>query len=141
MRTGLICAGLGVVVAALILIIMGAWWFVGGFNPHLAVGVATLFVGSGFWGKKAGVYLCRRGNNTGLNISIGIALAFGSIAIAVLAGALGYVFVHDANDIVEVTEIPGIFLGSLIIVLLFGAIPAAVLGVVYGLLVGMQLDK
>jgi hypothetical protein len=140
MRTGLICAGLGALIAALLLTIMRGWWFVG-VDAKLFVGVAALFVAAGFFGKKVGVYLCRRRNNTGINMSIGIALAFGSIAIAVLAGAVCYVFVHDANQIIEVTEIPAIFLGSLVSVLIIGAIPAAVLGVVYGLLVGMQLER
>ena len=137
---GMLCAGLGALTAALILTIMGGWWFVG-VDAKLVVGVVTLFVASGLWGKKAGVYLCWRRNNTGINICIGIALAFSSIAIAVLAGSLCYVFVHDANVIIEVTDIPAIFLGSLVAVLIIGAIPAAVLGVVYGLLVGMQLER
>ena len=141
MRTGLLCAGLGALIAVAMLTIMGGWWVVGGFDPKLVVGAATLFLASGFWGKKAGVYLCWRENSTGLNIVLGIALAFGSIAISVLAGSVFYILVHDPNQIIEFSDIPAILLGSLLLVLLFGAIPAAVLGVAYGLLVGMQLDK
>lgn len=140
-RTGLLCAGLGALIAAALLTLIRGWWYVGGFDPKLVVGTVTLFLAAGFLGKKAGVYLCRRENSTGLNIVVGIALAFGSIAISVWAGSLFYIFVHDPNQIIEFSDIPELLFGSLLLVLLFGAIPAAVLGVAYGLLVGMQLDK
>jgi hypothetical protein len=141
-RIGLLCAGLGLLTAYLMLKLIGFWnapMF--GLNAAMVFGVLVLFVVSGFFGTKAGVYLCWQGNRTGLNISIGLLLALGSIVIPVWAGCVFYIFFHDPNQIIEVKQIPAILISPLLVILIFGGIPAAVLGVVYGLLTGMQLDK
>jgi len=140
---GLLCAALGTLTAYFFLQIMG------GFNsppmirlmPPMIFGVLVLFVVSGYFGTKAGVYLCWKGNKTGLDVLIGLGLAFGSIAVSVWASSVFYIFFHDRNEIIAMKDIPAILFTPMLVILLFGAIPAAVLGVVYGLLVGMQLER
>ena len=141
-RTGLLCSGIGVAIAVLIL---------KGMDPRgnlrlldlgfaTMIGVVALFVATAFFGTKAGVFLCKRGNRRGLNVAIGLALAFGSIAAGVWTGVL-------AGLVTEVDRIPFLFdfvLGMFSVLglfLLFGGIPAIVLGVFYGLLVTWQLSR
>jgi hypothetical protein len=141
-QTGLLCSGIGVAIAVLIL---------KGMDPRgnlrlldlgfaTMIGVVALFVATAFFGTKAGVFLCKRGNRRGLNVAIGLALAFGSIAAGVWTGAL-------AGLVTEVDHIPILFdfvLGMFSVLglfLLFGGIPAIVLGVFYGLLVTWQLSQ
>lgn len=141
-RTGLLCSGIGVAIAVLIL---------KGMDPRgnlrlldlgfaTMIGVVALFVATALFGTKAGVFLCKRGNRRGLNVAIGLALAFGSIAAGVWTGVL-------AGLVTEVDHIPFLFdfvLGMFSVLglfLLFGGIPAIVLGVFYGLLVTWQLSR
>jgi hypothetical protein len=141
-RTGLLCAGLGAVTAYFMLKLIGFWNAPAfGLNPAMVFGVLVLFVVSGFFGTRAGIYMCWQGNKTGLNIFIGLLLALGSIVIPVWAGCVFYIFFHEPNRIIEVKHIPNIFISPLLMILIFGGIPAVFLGVLYGLLTGMQLDK
>jgi hypothetical protein len=142
-RTGLFCGALGVLAAYFMLKITGYWEspMTVGQKPAMIFGVFVLFLASGYFGTKAGIFLCWRENKVGLDILIGLALAFGSNAISVLAGSVFYIFVHDPNTIIEVNRIPGIVFGNVILVSIVGGLPAAFLGVLYGLLVGLQLEK
>jgi hypothetical protein len=140
---GLLCAFLGALTAYFMMKIMGVWDFppIVRINPSLIFGVLVLFLASGYFGTKAGVYLCWRENKIGLNVLIGLALAFGSNAISALAGSVFYIFVHDRNTIIELKDLPEILFSPLLTILIFGGLPAAFLGVLYGLLVGLQLQK
>jgi hypothetical protein len=48
---------------------------------------------------------------------------------------------ETAERILFVNRIPGIVFGNVILVSIVGGLPAAFLGVLYGLLVGLQLEK
>ncbi|HEX2268558.1 MAG TPA: hypothetical protein VHH35_03445 [Pyrinomonadaceae bacterium] len=121
---------------------MSVWNFLAaGIMPSMIFGVLTLFLASGYFGTKAGVYLCWRENKIGLNVLIGLALAFGSNAISALAGSIFFIFVHDRSAIIELKDLMGILFTPLFTILIFGGLPAAFFGVMYGLLVGMRLEK
>lgn len=141
-RMGLLSAVLGVVTAAIILSTSGIWTFLNfQLDAPMIVGLIALFVASGYFGRNAGVYLCERGNRVGLDILVGIGLAFGSIAIAAFAGSVFYLFFHDRNISIGVNEIPMTLFAPMLAIMVFGAIPAIALGVTFGLFTGMQLEK
>ena len=141
MRMGLLCAVLGALTAAGFFLLTGGWWFLGQSSLSIGVGLIALFVAAGYMGMETGVYLCWRGNTVGLGIGLGIALAFASIGCSGLAGSLFYILINAPRGTLGIREIlQFLFLPTLGIVL-FGAIPAVVLGIVYGLLTGMQLEK
>jgi hypothetical protein len=143
---GVLCAGVGVLIAGLMVRALNIGWIIGfpSLPVELVVGLIALFVAAGHFGKKAGVFVCKRGNDLSTNVLIGIALAFGSIAIAVWAGMI----VGLCHELLK-NKVPGIgsmFLGLLLgwlfpmlVILIYGGIPAATLGVVYGFLLRNRL--
>lgn len=143
----LLCAGLGAAAAFLMLVVFGIEkiLFADGFPKEIAVGLVALFIASAVLGKNAGVYLCDKTSRTGLNVLVGIGVAFGSIAIAVFAGAfVGFLAEADsilrAESFSPVNFVYGFFI-LLFLVLWFGGIPAILLGVFYGFMVQHRLRK
>ncbi|HEU4769220.1 MAG TPA: hypothetical protein VFS77_17765 [Pyrinomonadaceae bacterium] len=144
-RTGLLCAFLGVVAAFLLLVSFGVrfddnpvTWFI---NPTITPGLFALFIGSAYFGKKAGMFLCRKGNRSGWNVLIGIALAFGSITIAVTAGVYLMVVLRLFGDKLPPFDVLTLWFSLLAYFYLIGGIPAIGLGALYGFLVKKQLAK
>lgn len=143
----LVCATLGVAGAALMLAVMGIGRFIfwNGFPKEIGVGLLVLFIAAAVLGKKAGMYLCNKTQATGRNVLVGIGVAFGSIAIAVLAGTL-VAFLGEADYILRaenfsvVNAVLGFFI-PLGLVLWFGGIPAVLLGIFYGFTVRNRLRK
>ena len=143
-----LCAAAGVGIAFLMLRAMGVPKFVVPLNPppkEIIIGLIALFVAAALLGKKAGMYLCGKSHNWALNIVVGIGVAFGSIAIAVVTGTF-VGFIGEAPQILSSPDFHplNVLMGFLIllgIVLFFGGIPAAFLGVFYGLLVRNRLRK
>jgi hypothetical protein len=78
---GVLCAFFGAVTAAMIVLAIGLLTVstIPSFAPPVGIGLIGLFVGAGFFGSKAGVFLCENGNQTAVNVSIGVLLAYGSI--------------------------------------------------------------
>lgn len=142
------CAAAGVGIAFLMLRAMDVPKFVVPLNPppkELIIGLIALFVAAALLGKKAGMYLCGKSHDWALNVVVGIGVAFGSIAIAVLTGTfVGVVSeapqIFTSVDFHPLKALIGFFI-PLGIVLFFGGIPAAFLGVFYGLLVRNRLRK
>ena len=137
-----LCAGLGVATAVGMLKALNLTWYVGIFPPsnEVGAGVIVLFVTAVYLGMKEGMFLCEKRDGLALHVLVGNGVAFGSIAIAVFAGTLVH-FVREWNRIVNA---PGGFtvwhliagaIGNLLLILLFGGIPAILLGVLYGFLV------
>jgi hypothetical protein len=135
---GVFCALLGLVCACMMLVgLFKMSLTASDIMPILAVGVIGLFVGAGFFGKKAGVFLCQRGNKLSTNILVGIALAFGSIATAILTGTLAAP-VLAGNLMID----QGVLVFGFIVFLYtvsFGGIPATLLGILFGILMRSQL--
>jgi hypothetical protein len=142
-----LCAGVGAVAAFLMLQAFGIGKFIfsTGFPKEIAVGLVVLFITAAVLGKKAGIYLCDKTSATGRNVLVGLGVAFGSIAVAVLAGTL-VGFLGEADHILRaenfsvVNAVLGFFI-PLLLVLWFGGIPAILLGVFYGFMVRNRLRK
>jgi hypothetical protein len=131
-----LCAFLGMVCALMMVFGLFSASISRDVAPAIIIGLIGLFVGAGYFGKKAGVFLCERGNDLSTNILVGVALAFGSIATAIATGTLaGAVFsgITKLLDGIAIGVIVGIF------IVFWGAIPATVLGVLYGILMTGQL--
>lgn len=142
-----LCAGLGVGAAVLMLQVMGIGKFIfsDAFPKEIAVGLVVLFIASAVLGKKAGIYLCDKTSATGWNVLVGVGVAFGSIAAAVLAGTfVGFLgeadYILRAENFSAVNFVLGFFI-PLLLVLWFGGIPAILLGVFYGFTVRNRLRK
>ena len=142
-----LCAGLGVGAAVLMLLALGISKFIlpFPFPKEILVGLVILFIAAASLGKKAGIYLCDKTNATGRNVLVGIGVAFGSIAAAVLAGTfVGFLGEADhilrAENFSVVNFVIGFFI-PLLLVLWFGGIPATLLGVFYGFMVRNRLRK
>lgn len=144
----LLCAGLGVGAAVLMLLALGISKFFilpFPFPKEILVGLVVLFIAAASLGKKAGIYLCDKTRSTGRNVLVGIGVAFGSIAAAVLAGTF-VGFLGEADHILRaenysvVNFLFGFFI-PLLLVLWFGGIPAILLGVFYGFTVRKRLRK
>jgi hypothetical protein len=137
-RIGVLCAGLGIAVAVVMLKMMGMDDL---FAPRvflgpIGLGVLVLFVSAAVLGRKAGVFMCKHGNRTLIDAAGGLVVAFGSIAMAVFAGSVSsLVAVRSLKDVATVLLVPQIVVG------MFGGIPAIVLGVLYGFLVRWRLLK
>jgi hypothetical protein len=143
-----LCAAVGVVTALVMVWVMGVPKFVIPLNPppkEIIVGLIALFIAAAWLGNKAGIYLCGKGHDWASNVVVGIGVAFGSIAIAVLTGTFVGV-VSEARQIFSSVDFNPLnallgFFFPLGMVLFFGGVPAAFLGVVYGFLVRNRLRK
>ena len=136
---GVLCAFLGMVCAGIILFAFLNSSPSGGVGPTMIIGVVGLFVGAAFFGKKAGIYLCEKGNDLSRNIAIGVALAFGSIATAIVTGMLAAIVLS------RTAARPGdIVLAGFVVAIctaFFGGIPAVLLGALYGILITGELRR
>ena len=71
----LLCAGLGVGAAVLMLLALGISKFFilpFPFPKEILVGLVVLFIAAASLGKKAGIYLCDKTRSTGRNVLVGI---------------------------------------------------------------------
>lgn len=109
-----------------------------GFILSLGLALLSLFVSAAVLGMVAGRVICSGENQMHVNLAVGIALAFTTIVVSVLIGTTSGVLMSGGN---ESTNLFTVFLGLMFWILLFGGIPAAGLGVLYGVLVRKQLSK
>ncbi|HKY28317.1 MAG TPA: hypothetical protein VJM12_10265 [Pyrinomonadaceae bacterium] len=141
-------AALGVVAAIVMVRALRIPQFVVPLNAptkEMIVGLIALFVAASWLGKKAGTYLCDKTHDTAMNVLVGLGVAFGSISISVMTGTfLGVVSeapqIFSSVDFNPLYALLGFFI-PLLIVLFFGAIPAILLGVLYGFLIRNRLRK
>ena len=141
-RMGLFCAFLGVMTAFAMISFMGERWDGLTVSQVLmgALFLSPLFLTSAFFGTQAGRFLCRKGNRLNLNIWTGVALALGSVTVEVLACTFVYVVMRGGEALVG-WELFWTWFAPLAIIMMFGGMPAAGLGVLYGFLVKSRLDK
>ena len=141
-RMGLFCAFLGVMTAFAMILYMGLRWEGLTISQVLmgALYLSPLFLAAAFFGTKAGRFLCRKGNSLNLNIWIGIALALGSVTVEVLACTFVYIVMRGGEALVG-WKLFWVWASPLIVVMMFGAVPAAGLGALYGFLVKKRLDR
>jgi hypothetical protein len=142
---GVLCATLGVATAGLMVYAINLDWYIHPFNPpkEVLVGLVVLFLASAYLGEKGGMRLCGKDYDLPLNVVVGLGVAFGSISIAVISGTL----VGVLSNLGELLRSPAFnplnvvlgFFFSLLLVLLFGGLPAALLGVLYGFLARNRL--
>ena len=141
---GMLFGALGIGTALLIVRLMDGGWLIG-VDPPIAVGLVVEVFAAAYLGERAGRYLCRNGNSLGRAMLVGLGVAFGSITIAVYAGTIaacvGHMRQFFGNSDIGVLNVLSVLFFPLFLVLLFGGIPAAVLGVVYGTLVHVRLQK
>ncbi|HEU4433946.1 MAG TPA: hypothetical protein VFR51_11155 [Pyrinomonadaceae bacterium] len=141
---GMLFGALGVATAFLMVYLMNGGWLIG-LDPAIAVGLVVEIFAAAFLGERAGRYLCGKGNPLGRAMLVGVGVAFGSIAIAVYAGTIAGVVAHPSeffgNSHIGVLNVLSVLFFPLFMVLFFGGIPAAVLGVVYGTLIHVRLQK
>jgi hypothetical protein len=141
---GMSCAVLGIGTAFLMVYWMGAGWFIG-LDPPVAVGLVVEIFAAAYLGEKAGRYLCRKGNPLGRGMLVGLGVAFGSITIAVyaatIAGCVSYASEWISNPYINPWNAVYLLFFPLFLVLLFGGVPAAFLGVLYGALVHVRLQN
>jgi hypothetical protein len=147
---GVACAGLGLATAALMLMGMGG--FGRGFGqinfltmpPELIIALVALFAAAAYLGSKAGVFLCQKQHALSMCMVVGIGVALGSIAISVWTGTFLGIVRHAGEffgrDFTVLNLILAPFV-SLLFILLFGGIPAMLLGALYGFLVRRGLRK
>jgi hypothetical protein len=143
-KNGVLCAGLGVLAAGLLLTPWGAIDLVINsdrrFQLGLFIGLGALYLAASYFGGIAGRFLCKR-NNLITNVIVGVSLAFGSVAISVLTSTVSLVLMNKLGESTDSTDLLTSLVGPLFWVFLFGGGPAIVLGVFYGILVRTQLAK
>lgn len=136
------CAALGVLLIVLIFGPLGLIDLIknseSGFILALGLALLSLFVSAALLGRVAGRVICSGENQMHINLAVGFVLALSTIGISVFVGTTSGVLISDGN---ESTNLFTVFLGLMFWTLLFGGIPAAGLGVLYGVLVGKQLSK
>ena len=142
LRTGVLCAGLGAVMAFLMLKALGLVNVTGLMSqgPGVMIGLVVLFWAAALLGRTAGGFLADRQNDDAMNAIVGIGVAFGSIMFASLSGSLMSV-VFDLNRTYASGEIIFILFMPLLLILLWGGIPAICLGFLYGFLVRKQIAR
>ncbi len=140
-RLGVLFAFFGAVAAALMLGVTGLHNVVGmlKLQPEVGVGLVVLFVAAAWLGTKAGLYLCRRGCTNGMHVIVGIGVAFGSITFSVLAGSFTFIVSGAAGGRMEGLDLWVVWFLPLLLVLIYGSIPAVILGILYGLQIKKEL--
>jgi len=146
MRWSLFFAALGVLTAFLLLVLLKIQALVTDPVPEslsgIVVGLATLCLSAALLGRLAGRIVYLSGNNIAVNLVIGMVLALVCLIISAVAGCVVGVFlaVSKQPSFVRSTPLEDIGVLSLLI-LFYGGPPAALFGLLYGVLVKVTLDR
>ena len=146
MRWSLVFAALGVLAAFLLLFLLKIQALITEPAPEslsgIVVGVATLCLSAALLGRLAGRIVYLSGNNIAVNLVIGMVLALVCLIISAVAGCVVGVFhaVSKQPSFVRSTPLEDIGVLSLLI-LFYGGAPAALFGLLYGVLVKVTLDR
>jgi hypothetical protein len=146
MRWSLLFAALGVLAAFLLLVLLKVQALLTDPGPELqfgiVVGLATLCLSAALLGRLAGRIVYLGGNNIAVNLVVGVALALGCVIIAAIAGSVVGVLMVVSKQPSFVRSNPLADAGSLsLLILFYGSGPAALLGLLYGVLVKVTLDR
>ena len=156
MKMSLLCATLGAIAPAVIMLHEFFESLPGGYNARLnpaytqvkwtiLIGVIVTLIGlylaAAFLGRAAGKHICRRRRSLGGAILVGIGLALGCLLIGLIAMSLFLLVAAPGKD--NVGFIEGLvsvyaFVG---VSFMIGAVPATLLGVLYGVLARWRLTK
>lgn len=146
MRWSLVFAGLGVLAAFLLLVLLKIQALIT--EPvreslfGFVVGLATLCLSAALLGRLAGRIVYRGGNNIAVNLVIGMVLALVCLIISAIAGCAVGVFLAVSKQPSFVRSTPLEDIGGLsLLILFYGSAPAALLGLLYGVLVKVTLDR
>jgi hypothetical protein len=146
MRWSVVFAALGVLAAFLLLVLLKIQALITEPAPEsllgIVVGLAILCLSAVLLGRLAGRIVCLSGNNIVVNLVIGIVLALVCLITSAVAGCAVGVFlvISKQPSFVRSTPLEDIALLSLLI-LFYGGAPAALLGLLYGVLVKVTLDR
>jgi hypothetical protein len=146
MKWSLLFAVLGVLTALLLLVLLKIQALITEAGPELQVGIvaglATLCLSAGLLGRLAGRIVYRSGNNILFNLVIGLALALACVIITAVAGTLAGVLLVVSRQPSFVSSNPLQDVAALsLLILFYGGAPAALLGLLYGVLVKVTLDR
>jgi hypothetical protein len=146
MRWSLLFAALGVLAAFLLLVLLKIQVLLTDPGPELqlgiVVGLATLCLSAALLGRLAGRIVYLGGNNIGVNLVVGVALALGCVIIPAIAGSVVGVLMVSSKQPSFIRSNPLADAGSLsLLILFYGSGPAALLGLLYGVLVKVTLDR
>lgn len=150
-RMSLLCAALGAAIA----VIMTLAFFgvsimadlLSGRDSAIPIGAATglaaLFLAAGFLGKIAGKLIGDRWRGVTNAAMVGIVLVLACVVVATMAGALPVFLIEKSRYAASASQ--SLFfmyvIAPLFWILLFGLIPAAMLGMLYGISVTRALAK
>ena len=143
-RVALLCAALGALVALVMMYVifspsevseaLRAGW------PMIAGGLAGLFLMAGVLGREAGRTISQRKRGYVGAIFIGIGVALCSLALAAFVGSVvGYAIQESGRS--AGVGIIGIILFAGTYVMIYGFLPALLLGVLCGVLLRWRLTK
>ncbi len=143
-KISILCATLGVLAACLLLIPLGAIGLaVNGdstFKLILFISLGSLYLAASSLGQVAGRFLCKT-SSLMVSLIIGAGLALGCLVISVLTGSVSLMVVNMISGSPDATDLVTYLVVPLVVVFIYGGVPAVLLGVLYGVLVGKQLAK
>ena len=145
MMVGLLCASIAAIVPAIMMLgefvesLPGGRFAHSGVKWPILVGsivtLLALYLVAALLGRKAGKYICREGHGSTEAILAGIGVALSCLVVGGAVAAL-CIAVGDASSARVGRDI-----SILLLIWLFGALPAILLGVLYGVLVRWRLTK
>jgi hypothetical protein len=144
MRWSLLFAALGVLAAFLILVLLKIQALVTDPGPELGtgivVGLATLLLSAALLGRLAGRLIYLGGNNILFSMVIGVALALSCVFLTVIAGTVIVVLIVESKQPSRSNPLESI--GAILFwIMVWGSTPAAFLGLLYGVLTKITLDR
>jgi uncharacterized protein YuzE len=156
MKISLLCATLGAIAPVGIMLHEFFQYLPGGvsarMNPGLTqvkwsillgviVTLSALYLAAAFLGRAAGKNICRRRRSLGGAIFVGTGLALFCLLVGLIVMALFMAATSPGKDDVEFIEgVVGVFV-FVSISLMVGAVPAILLGILYGVLMRWRLTK
>lgn len=146
MRWSLVFAALGVLAAFLLLVLLKIQALLTEPGPEflsgLVVGLAILGLSAALLGRLAGRIIYLSGNNIMVNLVIGVMLALGCVILSAISGCAVGVLLAVSKQPAFVRSSPLADIGELLLLILFyGAAPAALLGLLHGVLVTVTLNR
>ena len=146
MRWSLLFAALGVLAALLLVVGLKIQALLTDpapeFQTALVVGLATLCLSAALLGRLGGGIVYRSGNKLWANLVVGVMLALACVIISASAGALvGVLLVVSKQPAFVRSNWLKDAGGLSLLILFFGFGPAVLLGLLYGVLVKVTLDR
>jgi hypothetical protein len=146
MRWSLLFAALGVLAALLLMVVLKIQALLTGIGPEfgsgIAVGLAMLCLSAALLGRLAGTVVYFSGNNILVNLGIGVMLALSCVILSAFPGsAVGVLMTLSKEPSVVSSHAAGDIVGLSLLILLWGSAPAVLLGLLYGALVKITLDR